>query len=258
MTMNLSFEAGLADKYSSPSQKVRVLTERWVSTQVYCPNCGHLDIDKYPNNKPVADFFCSNCKEDYELKSKNGVAGKKIVDGAYRTMMAKLQESSVPNFFLLNYDLQSLEVQNFLVIPKHFFVPSMIEKRRPLAKSAQRAGWIGCNILLQSIPNAGKVYFIRNCKEEPKANVLNIWQKTLFLKEETKITARGWLLDVMQCVERTGKRDFVLDDIYAFETDLKNSHPENNHIRDKIRQQLQVLRDKGYLTFEGNGMYKLS
>ena len=35
----------------------------------------NLDIDKYPNNQPVADFYCSNCKEEYELKSKQDSVG---------------------------------------------------------------------------------------------------------------------------------------------------------------------------------------
>ena len=40
----------------------------------------------YRNNKPVADFYCGNCSEEYELKSKHGEVGKKIVDGAYATI----------------------------------------------------------------------------------------------------------------------------------------------------------------------------
>ncbi|MBU6431580.1 restriction endonuclease, partial [Patescibacteria group bacterium] len=92
--MNLSFDEKLADDYTSQSQKIRVLTEDWVGNQIYCPNCGHLDIDKYPNNKSVGDFFCSNCKEDYELKSKKENFGNKIVDGAYRTMIERLQSSN--------------------------------------------------------------------------------------------------------------------------------------------------------------------
>ena len=66
--MKLSFNTPLADNYTSQSQKIRVLTEAWVDDTIFCPNCGHLDIDKYPNNQPVADFYCSNCNEDYELK----------------------------------------------------------------------------------------------------------------------------------------------------------------------------------------------
>ncbi|HDT15115.1 MAG TPA: hypothetical protein ENN55_02790 [Firmicutes bacterium] len=35
-------------------------------------------------------------------------------------------------------------------------------------------------------------------------------------------------------------------------------HPENRNIKPKIRQQLQFLRDKGYLYFEGKGRYVLN
>lgn len=255
--MNLAFDGKIADGYTSPSQKIRILTEDWVDRQIYCPNCGHLDIDKYANNRPVADFFCSNCKEEYELKSKKENIGNKIVDGAYRTMIERLQGNNNPNFFLLNYDLHSLDVLDFIVIPKHFFIPEIIEKRKPLSPTARRAGWIGCNILLQSIPQSGKIFFVKNGQVEPKQKVLAEWQKTLFLREEKEISARGWLLDVMRSVEKLGKREFALDDVYAFERELSRLHPDNKHIKDKIRQQLQVLRDRNYLEFVGRGQYRL-
>jgi len=255
--MNLSFDIKLADKYTSPLQKIRVLTEDWVDRQAYCPNCGHLDIDKYRNNKPVADFFCSNCQEDYELKAKKDSIGTKIVDGAYRTMIERLQSTNNPNFFLLNYDLRDFSVLNFFVIPKHFFVPDIIEKRKALSQTVRRAGWVGCSILLQSISQTGKIFFVKNRQIESKENVIANWQKTLFLREEKEINAKGWLLDVMNCVEKLGSKEFTLNEIYAFENLLSKKHPENKHIKDKIRQQLQALRDKGYLEFTERGRYRL-
>lgn len=255
--MKLSFDLQLADNYTSQSQKVRVLTEAWVDNAIYCPNCGHLDIDKYPNNQPVADFFCSNCKEEYELKSKKDSVGSKVVDGAYRTMIERLQSSNNPNFFLLNYDLQSLGVLNFLVIPKYFFVPDVIEKRKPLSPTARRAGWVGCNILLNHIPQTGKIFFVRDGRIESKEKVLADWKKTLFLREEKDINAKGWLLDVLMCVDKLGSKGFSLDEMYKFENALSKKHPYNHHIKDKIRQQLQVLRDKGYLEFTSPGNYQL-
>ena len=158
--MRLILDEKLAINYKNASQKVRVLTEHWVDESIFCPNCGHLNIDKYPNNQPVADFYCSHCHEDYELKSKQDTLGAKIVDGAYRTMLERLTSSNNPNFFLLNYYLANFEVINFLVIPKHFFVPEIIEKRKPLAPTAQRAGWVGCNIVLKNIPQTGKIFFV--------------------------------------------------------------------------------------------------
>jgi type II restriction enzyme len=255
--MKLTFDDRLVVNYKSASQRARVLTEQWVDKSVFCPNCGHVDLEKYKNNKPVRDFYCKNCHEDYELKSKKNNIGNKIVDGAYSTMIKRLKSSDNPNFFLLKYDLASFGVKDFLVIPKHFFVPKIIEKRKPLAPTAKRHDWIGCNILLQSIPQTGKIFFVRDGKIESKEKVLAGWKKTLFLRDEKEIPAKGWLLDIMSSIEKLGTHEFALDDMYAFEKELWMLHPENKHIKDKIRQQLQILRDHNYLEFLGKGLYKL-
>ena len=52
-------------------------------------------------------------------------------------------------------------------------------------------------------------------------------------------------------------RNGTLEDMYAFEQDLSVIHPENKNIKPKIRQQLQFLRDKGYLEFVEAGKYRL-
>ncbi len=256
--MQLFFNKKLANNYTSKSQKVRVLTEDWVNRQIYCANCGRIKIDKYENSRPVADFFCPNCKEDYELKAKKEKTGNKIVNGAYKTMIERLQSKNNPNFFLLNYNPRSFEVLNFFVIPKHFFVPQIIEKRKPLSQYARRSGWIGCNILLQSIPQSGKIFYVKNRKVKSKEKVLENWNKTLFLRESGSAELRGWILDIMNCIDKINKKEFSLQELYNYENDLKLIHPNNKHIKDKIRQQLQFLRNKGYLEFKGNGKYKMS
>ena len=255
--MELFLDKKLALSYDSQSQISRILTENWVQKEIFCPACG-CPINHFENNRPVADFYCNDCKEEYELKSKKDAMGNKIVDGAYRTMIERLQSENNPNFFFLNYDLKNFEVLNFLVIPKHFFVPGIIEKRKPLSESARRAGWVGCNISLLGIPQTGKIFYIKNRKIETKKEVLENWQKTLFLREERELSSKGWLLDTMNCIDRIGKKEFSLDEVYAFEKELKKKHPENNFIKDKLRQQLQILRDKGYLEFVVRGRYKLA
>ncbi len=45
--------------------------------------------------------------------------------------------------------------------------------------------------------------------------------------------------------------------MYQFQDLLKMKHPENHNIQAKIRQQLQILRDKEYLRFESRGKYKV-
>ena len=70
--MNLTFNTNLADGYTSNSQIARLLTENWVLNNSYCPNCGNLPLNEFEDNRPVADFYCKNCSEEFELKSKNG------------------------------------------------------------------------------------------------------------------------------------------------------------------------------------------
>ena len=129
-------DTSITDKYKSNSQKVRIMTEFWTGENIFCPNCGE-SIVHYENNKPVADFYCPNCREDYELKSGKNITNK-ITDGEYTTMLNRLKSNTNPNLFLLNYSLQ-FEILNFIAIPKYYFTSEVIEKRNPLSESARRA-----------------------------------------------------------------------------------------------------------------------
>jgi len=253
--MKLGFEEPQTP-YSSGSQSARAWTERWVRDWVYCPNCGSPKINSFPNNKPVADFFCESCKEEYELKSQKSIFGSKVLDGSFRTKCDRLAADNNPNLFLLNYDRKALSVLNLFVVPKHFLVREIIEERKPLAPTARRAGWIGSNILLNQIPQSGKIFIVRAGQLESKESVLSKWRHTLFLRDQKQET-RGWLIEVMKCVDTIGKRDFQIDDVYAFENQLSRLYPDNRNVRPKIRQQLQFLRDRGYLDFVSRGYYRL-
>lgn len=129
----------LAKGYKSKSQIARVLTEAWVKSQMFCPHCGYPHLTHLKNNLPVKDFHCEICSRIYELKSKNGPFGSYITDGAYDTMMEKVQNKSVPDFLFMNYAMTptSGEVTDLFLVPKHFFVPSVIEMRNPLSSTAK-------------------------------------------------------------------------------------------------------------------------
>ena len=253
--MKLEFEESQTADVSA-SQSARAWTERWVRDWVYCPNCGSSKINSFPNNSPVADFFCGACKEEYELKSQKSIFGSKVMDGSYKTKCERLAASNNPNLFLLNYNLKQLSVTNLLVVPKHFFVKEIIQERKPLALTARRAGWVGSNILLNEVPESGKIFIVRGGQPEPKDSVLAKWQRTLFLRDQDQ-EARGWLIEVMKCIESMGRQEFVLDDVYAFEGKLAHLYPGNRNVRPKIRQQLQFLRDRGFLDFVSRGYYRL-
>ena len=252
--MKLGFEESQSS-YSSGSQNARALTEAWGSARAYCPHCGNAKISSFPNNSPLADFFCISCNEEFELKSQKGKFGAKVLDGEFNTKCERLAASNNPNLLLMNYDLKSLAVVNLFIVPKHFFVREIIEERKPLAATARRAGWIGSKILLDRVPESGKIHIVQNSLIRAKELVLAEWQKTLFLRDESPET-RGWLLDVMKCVESLGKREFTLEEVYAFERHLGELYPGNQNVKPKIRQQLQYLRDRGFIDFVSRGNYR--
>lgn len=255
---SLQFNAALADQYKSGMQIARVLSEDWAARNAYCPACSNDKLRQSPNNAQVCDFVCESCEEVYEFKSKKGKLGRKLPDGAYNTMMNRLRSDTNPNLFLLNYDARSLSLTDLLLVPKHFFVADVIEPKKPLPPTAKRAGWKGCNILVGSIPSSGKIPLIRDRVIRPKHEVLSAWQATAFLRASSGGDAKSWLINVMRCIERVGKKDFSVGELYGFEQHLGTIYPGNRHIKEKIRQQLQVLRENGYLTFKGRGQYEVA
>ncbi|MDO4573896.1 MAG: DpnI domain-containing protein [Planctomycetia bacterium] len=253
--MNLNFDFSVRKQYHSSPQIARVITEKWVLDNMFCPRCGQSHIKQFENNRPVADFYCPNCSNQYELKSKSGRIDRKVVDGAYETMVKRILSNENPDFFFMHYSRNEYKVVDFFVVPKHFFVPQIIEKRRPLSDNARRAGWVGCNIIIENIPSQGKIEVIKSGVENEPTTVIDKINKSRLL-EKQDINARGWLMDILNCVNQIKSSVFSLADIYAFEEQLFEQHSRNHNIRPKIRQQLQYLRDKGFIEFLGNGQYK--
>lgn len=253
--MLLQMDPSLTHSYTSASQMTRVITETWVGRNMFCPRCGCFHIEHFDNNKPVADFYCPICKSQFELKSKNGVSLDKVIDGAYSTMIDRITGMDNPDFFFMSYMRTNWTVRDFFFVPKHFFTPEIIEVRKPLAPTARRAGWVGCNILLNKIPTAGRIPIIENGIVVDRKSILRKVDKAERLVVNN-MNARGWLLDILSCVDRIPGADFTLSQMYAFTEELSAKHPENNNVKPKIRQQLQVLRDRGIIEFVKPGEYR--
>lgn len=256
--MNLQFDKDLlnhiATRYKSPSQQARVLTESWLEQNGYCPNCGNLSLKDFANNRPVADFYCLSCDEEFELKSKRGKLPTIINDGAYHTMIQRINEANNPNLFFMNYTCDGL-VTNFMVVSKHFFVEDIIIKRKPLSATARRAGWVGCNINMAKVPQAGKIFMVQNGLVTEPSKVLAAFKQSHALSD-ISLTAKPWLLEILSYIDRLNAPQFNLSQLYAFIPELQAKFPDNHHIQAKIRQQLQILRDKGFIEFLGRGRYR--
>lgn len=72
---------------------------------------------------------------------------------------------------------------------------------------------------------------------------------------QRRIVLSGWSLEVYNYIKRIRKDVFSLNDIYSFSDEIQQKYPQNNNIRAKIRQQLQILCDKGIIQRIGRGEY---
>ena len=69
-----------------------------------------------------------------------------------------------------------------------------------------------------------------------------------------KQTAAEEILDI---VNARSTLSFHLEDLLAREVVFQRRFPRNRHVREKIRQTLQRLRDSGFLDFVGNANYRV-
>jgi hypothetical protein len=68
----------------------------------------------------------------------------------------------------------------------------------------------------------------------------------------------GWNYIVYQLVLNNFKgKSFGLKELYDFENEFQRIYPTNFHVKDKLRQILQNLRDQNYISFLGNSRYEL-
>ncbi|MGA2242663.1 MAG: DpnI domain-containing protein [Verrucomicrobiota bacterium] len=138
-------------------------------------------------------------------------------------------------------------------------------KRRPLAPTARRAGWIGCNFALSRIPVEARIAVVTESQVAPAAEVRAQFRRVKLLKD-ISITQRGWTLDVLNIVRRIAEAKradalecggttplspdatchvvpkrghvralqtgFTTSDVCAFERELEKLHPDNRHVRD--------------------------
>lgn len=246
----------LAASYRSPTQKARIVTEGWGKQNLFCPACSADCLSASPHNTRAVDFICGRCTQSFQLKGKSSAFTDKVIDGAYGALLAALSSDTAPNLFLLHYDRTAWAVANLMLVPHFAFPPSAIECRKPLSMTARRAGWVGCFIVLSRIPADARIGVVRNGEPVARETVRAQYQRLLPLKE-IAVPERGWALDVLSAARSLGKSEFTNADMYSISGELQARHPGNRHVTDKIRQQLQVLRDSGFLKHVARGRWQL-
>lgn len=255
--MNLAFRPELAERYSSRSQIARILTQDWVGRELACLACSYSPLSATAQNTKARDFECPSCREPYELKSTSGRLGHHIADGEFETFLSAVRSERVPNLVLMEYDSSSLGVRNLLAVHRSLISEEAVIPRKPLSRSARRAGWQGCTINLDLIPKPARVEVVAQGIPVPWDHVVNAWSRFEFMIR-LRPEVRAWHREILSFIQRLPPGQFDLRDLYQFKPELSLLHPGNHHIEEKIRQQLQVLERRGLVMRLKPGRYRVA
>lgn len=251
--MDLQLDASLAEAYTSNSQRARVVTEAWGTKNLYCLACDERRLAAERAGAKVIDFRCKRGHR-YQLKAKAGLLGRTVTNSAYQPKVDAIQRGDAPNYLFLGYDRSSWTVVQLIAIPGHFLTLNAVQPRKPLSPTARRAGWVGSVILLDELPREGRIDLKALSRDEARAT----FRRFDDLNKKPAET-RGWLADVLRIVEQVAPQPgdaFDLAQLKGYTGQLAARHPKNRHVDEKVRQQLQVLRDKGVIAFEKPGKYR--
>ena len=201
--MNLSLDPSVALGLTSRSQIARRVTERWAAENLFCLACPSdeltAELTAERANAPVQDFTCPRCKAAYQLKGKNGRHGNVVANSAFDQKIAAIREGKAPNYAFMDYDRDAWKVMRLFVVPGHFITESVVRRRRALATTARRAGWVGSNILLSKLPPEGRIPVISGGSAIDPGTVRRAWDRFRFLKQDGRASG-GWGADVLAWV----------------------------------------------------------
>jgi len=253
--MELNCDLSAAIGYTNPLQIARVLSEAWFRRNGFCLACECEALAPTTNNTKACDFVCRSCSGSYELKTFRRKPAKRLIDGAYGALISRLQCGAAPTLILMERS-SGWSISGLTAIHPLFLTPDIVEKRKPLSSTARRAGWVGCNIRLDLMGNDAAIEIIKDGISRPRELVREQFRKFNQL-QEVPIERRGWTTLTLSILRALHRSEFSLAEIYNREHLFSSVYPNNRNIRAKVRQQLQVLRDLGYLEFSGAGTYRL-
>ena len=254
--MDIKLPAELGATYRSATQRARVITEAWGEENLYCANCSSTSLSRTKAGTAVIDYTCPECESHFQLKSGARPFTRRIPDAACSKMREAILHGRTPNLLALHYDPLRWQVVTLFLIPRFAFSLWAVEKRKPLSPSARRKGWVGCDIALDRIAPDARITMVTNGTPIPPSRVRQQFSQLRPLQRQSP-KSRGWTLDVLTVVRALGRDNFILSDVYSCAADLRLLHPGNRHVEAKIRQQLQRLRDMGFLDFVGRGQYRI-
>jgi len=242
-------------EFRSGAQWARDFTERWWAERGYCFACHSDDrLEVLENNAPCWDFRCRACGHPFQLKGSLNKSGTTVQDGSYKVMTDYIRRMMSPTFVLLRYT-RDRTVPQVAAVHCVFITKDAIVPRKPLTA---RPSYVMCSVRLADIPMQAKISVVENFSFVKKDKVREQFQKLSSL-ENRQVKGRGWMALILNLTQRLPAGNFRVDDLLAFRNEIEKQFPDNRHVREKVRQQLQFLRNAGLVQFVDNrGTFRLT
>lgn len=113
-----------------------------------------------------------------------------------------------------------------------------------------------CDLNLSFIPTDGKIALVTNGIVHAASDTRRQFQESARFGD-VKLADRGWAASVLAIVRKICKPLVTNADLFAYIEELHAAYPGNNHIREKIRQQMQLLMRLGYVERISRGEYQV-
>src|SRR5712692_4233661 len=218
--MDLALDRSCLERYKSPVQQARCLSENWAERNLYCPSCLRPKVSREKASTKVYDFTCPRCFQTYNLKaSKKPFAGK-VRDAEYHTFMTAIRSQTNPNLVLMRYDKPNLCVTDVEVIPRFFFSTSCVIPSAKTKPRLRNRPWQGCDISLERVPSDGRVNLVQGGQILDPKRVNEKYTRTLQMMGKRTMEGRGWTSDVLRCVRDLHKSEFTLPELYTYQNEL--------------------------------------
>ena len=91
---------------------------------------------------------------------------------------------------------------------------------------------MGSVIMYSDMPERRKIPVIESHAEINKGIVMRNYAHSVRLKVDN-MNLRGWIKDILKCIDRFAGDIFSLGDIYIFAEELSAKHTDNHNVRAK-------------------------
>ncbi len=173
--VSLLLDLAPAARFASPSQIARVVIETWAELNLYCLSCSSDRLRSNVPGTPLVDFTCPACDHEYQLKSKNGRFDGTVTGAAYWPVIQAIHAGRLPDYVLAEYDRRRGLVEWVWAVPGRCIDSKRVTARTALRAGARRAGWRGCTINLEGLPQVDIVV----PKPEDRMVARQAWQRVL-------------------------------------------------------------------------------